>query len=113
MLGSFSPSSSALQQGGFASSFAEPASLMRPLFTTRDIHTSRWIWQSLWAFMGENYDACDRQLSRNVVPTYAEYLAHHRRPAVPGARDVEIFELASFALDGSGPHIALRHQRHD
>src|SRR5438309_1825721 len=36
MLRSFSPSSSALQQGRFASSFAEPASLMRPLFTTRE-----------------------------------------------------------------------------
>src|SRR5215475_10937833 len=42
---------------------------------------------------GRNYDACDRQLSRNVVPTCAEYLAHHRRPAVPGARDVEIFKF--------------------
>src|SRR6516165_12021659 len=60
-----------------------------------------------------NYDACDRQLSRNVVATCAEYLAHHRRPAVPGAWDVEIFKLASFALDGSGPHVALRHQRND
>src|SRR5215471_18974476 len=58
-------------------------------------------------------DACDRQLSRNVVPTCAEYLAHHRRPAVPGARDVEIFKLASFALHGSGPHVSLRHQWHD
>src|SRR5436305_3786948 len=26
---------------------------------------------------------------------------------------VEIFELASFAIHGSGPHVALRHQRHD
>src|SRR5262249_52839674 len=60
---------------------------------------------------GRNYDACDRQLSRNAVPT--EYLAHHGRPAVPGARDVEIFKLASFALHRSSPRVALRHQRHD
>ena len=62
---------------------------------------------------GRNYDACDRQLSHNVVLTCAEYLAHHGRAAVPGARDVEIFKLASFALDRSSPRVALRHQRHD
>jgi putative ABC transport system substrate-binding protein len=35
------------------------------------------------------YYGYDRQLSHNLVPTCAEYFAHHRRSAVPGTRDVK------------------------